>query len=108
MLRWASGPKPEGVQGCLADRVESELGELLSSRPQLVGCDGRSRTQNWLFEKTGEALYLIRKVGEDGGCLTMSGHENEDYPRTVKCNRGDSEQIWRICENLGDVHKCDI
>lgn len=108
LLRWSSGPKPEGIQGCLADRVESERGEVLSNRPQLVGCDARSRTQSWRFEKTGEAQYLIRRVGQDGLCLTMSGHENDDYPRTVRCNSNDPEQNWRICENLANLHKCDI
>lgn len=108
LLRWASGPKPQGIQGCLADRVESEFGELLSQRPQLVGCDARSRTQSWRFEKLAEAQYLVRRVGQDSLCLTMSGHDNEDYPKAVACEAKDTEQIWRICENLENLHKCDV
>ncbi|CAL8122558.1 unnamed protein product [Orchesella dallaii] len=108
LLRWASGPKPEGIQGCLADRVESEYGEVLSQRPQLVGCDARAKTQSWRFDKVADAQYLIRGVGEEGQCLSMSGHDNEDYPRTIKCNTQDPEQLWRICENLSNLHKCDL
>lgn len=110
LLRWSSGPKPQGIQGCLADRVESELGEVLSNRPQLVGCDARSSTQSWQFEKiTGlTAQFQVRAVGEESQCLTMTGHDNDDYPTKAQCVPADEEQRWRICENLADVHKCDL
>jgi hypothetical protein len=81
----------------------------------LATCDPKSTSQNWFFDPVSseesninnpEREYLIHKFGEDK-CLVFGANSDESPYPIASCNKEDPEQVWRICDSLTDLSKCN-